>query len=76
MYWTFQNVFMLDFGHFQHLNIVKGGTNSCDLHVILKLKIMFAFSNNWHFLCLRLRCSTKRRTQKLGQHILHYVSKF
>ena len=37
-YWYFQNVFALDFGHFQSSNTVKGGTNSCKLVAIQKFK--------------------------------------
>ena len=46
IYWYFQNVFALDFRHFQCSNTKwKGGTNSCrpKLFVILKLKTYLIF---------------------------------
>ena len=42
-YWSFQNVFVLDFGLFQSSNTVKGVTNSCNLWVIRKLNTYLIF---------------------------------
>ena len=38
--------------------------------------ILFTIFQLWAFVRLRVTCGIKRRTQKLGQHILLYVSKF
>ena len=43
--------------------------------VLAKTDFVYIFQQ-WAFLCLCVMCGTKRRTQKLGQHILRYVSKF
>ena len=62
-YLFFQNVFSLDFGHFQR-SITEW-----------KADFVYIFQQ-WAFLRLHVTCDIKRRTQKLGQHILRYISRF